>query len=232
MTTNVGSDKKDKGYYDQAKEKMSEGLGKFLDLPEQIEDPTTKKMARLGINLLIILAGFAIIYVMNGGVSFPSGWMPHFNSLSTVLGKLSDAGVGTLMGVGGGSVIMGVGLGWFVRDLLGDQNRRSAAKVMLFAVVLFLAVSGAAAMGHSFHNGVTPQSPNMYLMGSLLLIPLIPFALAYALKVSRQTKKCFYDNSARPPPHLRIIGADTGVSAHRKHQQRVFLKDDFYDSTL
>lgn len=222
-----GNKKDDKGYIDSAKEKMGEALGKFLDLPERFEDPTTKKVARLGINLLIIAAGFALIYVMNGGISFPSGWTPQFSSLSTVLGKLSDAGVGTLMGLGMGSVIIGVGLGWFVRDLLGEQNRRSAAKVMLLAMILFLAVAGGSAMGHSFHNGITPQSPNVYYMGSLLLIPLIPGAIAYAVKESRKTPVYFHESSARTPHHhLRPIGTDTGVSAHRRHHQHAPRHDD------
>jgi hypothetical protein len=146
------------------KDAMMDKIGNLFSLPDQVEDPHLRKLARAAFGVALIALAFVAFYFMNGGSFLAPSWKP-------IIASLADPGMMTMISIAGGSLVSAFGLTIIIKNLFGKEHSQTVAKVASIAVPLALLAAGALFLGAGFQHGFAPPSVgnNYVVLGAVTL---------------------------------------------------------------
>jgi hypothetical protein len=177
---------------------MGSSFGKTLDRVDNIENPTLRKMARCGLDLVVVALGVALIAFMY--TSFSGNLLDGTFAVHPLdFHALADPGMGTIMGLAIGCAGVGIGTAWLLEDLVSPKYHRTVRKIMAFILPLALGAGAACLIACHFDRyGAVAGSMNNYYTAGLILAPFSVVAAGSAIK--RYRRKELHIEPGPPPP--------------------------------
>ncbi len=149
---------------------------KFLE--DYIDESTWKKVARIGFDILMVGAGFLLIYTMSRFMS------------------ISDPSIMSLMPICAGLALSGFGLKFLMEDLL-KEHLRTAAKVMAVLLPLLLVGGTVCMVGAGLHSLMGGYGFNAYFMAGIVMVPLTVVAIKHSASTFKDSNGTFFPRRAQ-----------------------------------
>lgn len=195
---------KDNGMIGQLKDQMGGLLDKILSLPDKPKTEAGRKAAYIAADIAVIALGIIALGAMTQGFSHSA---------------LADPGIMTMMSIPMTLGISGMGLAWLISDLVGKENRRTAAKVMAILMPMMLLAGTLCIMGASFHSGIYPSSFNSHFVVGIILLPVAVVCIGQVASVLKDKNGQFIHRRALRETHLPghapgLIPPPSGMREH------------------
>lgn len=133
------------------------------------------KWRRLVIDIALFAVALFALYAMTQGLSFLHPNLAAFTnpSLMTVMGMPMMLGAA------------GVGLSWFIRDAIGKEHKRTAAKIAAIIMPMGLLLATGLLIASGFQPGFNSSLITNYLLAGLIIVPSSLFVLRHSMSVFR-----------------------------------------------